>query len=147
MQNRGEFGPFGSFPDGRSSSEHLFWFLRLSLRWGRFVLYIQRSTRENKYTDYSEKFQQSLLSCRVFAGFPEDRRRKPTESPQTHWYLCSGQWTVTGKRIQDLLLPQWNSCKCEVRQRFPGGKQLLVCSLRDSPHPSRVHVHINSALW
>lgn len=118
MQKRREFGLFRSFPNGRYSSGHPFWLLRFPL------------ARRQICCIYSEKHQgkqiyrllrrvtavSPLLSCRVFAGFPEDRRRKPAESPQTHWYLCSGQWTFGGKRIKDFLITQWNSCKSAVSQ-------------------------------
>lgn len=90
VQNRvGKRATFGNFPSGRCSGHRSIEsdihrgssdFL---LDVGRFVVCIQRSSRESKCTGLFGRVT-AVLFCRVFARLLEDRRRKPTESPQTH---------------------------------------------------------------
>lgn len=149
MLNRGEFGLFGSFPSGRRSSGSPFLLLRFSLGWRQICC------------RYSEKPQEKQI-YRLF--------RRVTAVPSLFQGVCwiswrqkkEANWISLNSLIS--LLRSVNSCWekdprfvissveflqawSQSEQRFPGEKQLLlVCSLKDFPHPSCVHVHISSVL-
>lgn len=147
--NRGEFGLFGSFPKGRCSSGHPFWFLGFSLGWRQICcLCSEKHQGKQIYRLFGRVTAvPPLLQGVCWISWRQKKEANWTSpnsltsllrSVNSHWEKDPGFVIASVEFLQ-----VWS----QSEQRCPAEKQLLlVCSLSDSPHPSRVPVHVSSVL-